>query len=180
MEKRNVKLYTMTGDALNVCAVSALGCRDGRPYNDIVDKVELEMTHIDKVILIRKCIEMGHLTIIEPIQFTFLIERISRACSHQLVRSRIASFSQESQRAVNMSNYEPILPDSISATEYTLGTYDSAIASSQQAYEELIAAGVPEEDARYLTPNAAPTKMTMTCNARELLHMFELRLCMCA
>lgn len=120
----------------------------------------------------------GHFSTLEHASYTFAVDGVSRALTHQLVRHRIASFNQQSQRYVKFTkgiNY--ITPDSIADDPQHKAAYDEAIAGVIEAYEKLLAAGVPAEDARYLLPNAAETKIVITMNVRELLHFFELRCC---
>ena len=126
--------------------------------------------------LIGKVLNLGHLSVLEHASFTFAIEGISRACSHQLVRHRMASFSQQSQRHVKMRDFEYATPPSV-RKEDAAGRFNEVMKSLQESYDALLAAGLPAEDARYILPNAAETKLLMTANARSLLNFFELRLC---
>ncbi|MEK9149199.1 MAG: FAD-dependent thymidylate synthase [Candidatus Desantisbacteria bacterium] len=124
---------------------------------------------------IKKLLKMGHLSPFEHISFTFGIEGISRACTHQLVRHRIASFSQQSQRYVSFEKEEYIVPTTIKKglkKEFEKHTEDSL-----KLYHQLIEEGVPQEDARYILPQAFCTKIVVTMNARELFHFFNLRCC---
>jgi len=128
--------------------------------------------------LLKKIIASRHYSALEHGSFTFGIEGISRACSHQLVRHRIASYNQQSQRYVKFSHETGcIIPESIASNDEAkkifLNSWDAAI----DAYNELISRGVSQEDARYVLPNASATKIIVTMNARELLHFFELRTC---
>lgn len=127
--------------------------------------------------LIGKVLKLGHLSVLEHASFTFAIEGISRACSHQLVRHRMASFSQQSQRYVTMRDCDFTSPPSIEAKPEAAEKFAEMIAELQARYDDLLQAGVPAEDARYVLPNAAETKIIMTANARSLLNFFELRLC---
>ena len=122
--------------------------------------------------LVQRVIGYGHHSILEHASFTFGIEGISRACSHQLVRYRIASFSQQSQRCVTAENAKFVLPPSIAERGIKV---DSEIII--EAYKALIELGIPPEDARFVLPNATETKLVMTMNARELRHFFAQRLC---
>lgn len=120
----------------------------------------------------------GHFSTLEHASYTFAIDGVSRALTHQLVRHRIASFNQQSQRYVKFKGgIETIKPESVAASEETSAVFDEAIAAAVDAYRKLLEAGVPAEDARYLLPNAAETKIVVTMNVRELLHFFELRCC---
>lgn len=128
--------------------------------------------------MIMKLSESGHLSAFEHASFTFGIEGISRACSHQLVRHRIASYSQQSQRYVTFGeNFEFIVPESIKKNKKILRKYQDAVLYAKRIYDELIEEGIHKEDARYILPNASETKIIVTMNARELLHFFTLRLC---
>lgn len=128
--------------------------------------------------MIMKLSESGHLSAFEHASFTFGIEGISRACSHQLVRHRIASYSQQSQRYVTFGeNFEYIVPESIKKNKKILKKYQDAVLYAKRIYDELIEEGIHKEDARYILPNASETKIIVTMNARELLHFFTLRLC---
>ena len=124
--------------------------------------------------------QTGHLSVLEHASFTFSVEGISRACSHQLVRHRLASYSQQSQRAVKIdteSNWY-ILPESIRncGEIAAFEEYDQLMEQIAIFYQRLLKAKVSEEDARFVLPNACKTNIVVTMNARELLHFFELRL----
>ena len=134
----------------------------------------------------------GHESILEHAVYTFEIKGVSRALTHQLVRHRIASYSQQSQRYVNMEDFDYIIPKSMSdkviaksidpitlePKEITLEMeYMNIIEDLHNAYKRLIENGVPEEDARYILPNATCTNIIVTMNARQLRHFFALRCC---
>ena len=116
----------------------------------------------------------GHFSTLEHASYTFAVDGVSRALTHQLVRHRIASFNQQSQRYVRFTDgLATVKPESVAASEETSAVFDEAIEAAIAAYEKLLAAGVPAEDARYLLPNAAETKIVITMNVRELLHFFS-------
>ena len=120
----------------------------------------------------------GHFSTLEHASYTFAVDGVSRALTHQLVRHRIASFNQQSQRYVRFADgVATVKPESVAASEEASSVFDQAIAAAVEAYGKLLDAGVPAEDARYLLPNAAETKIVITMNVRELLHFFELRCC---
>jgi thymidylate synthase (FAD) len=105
---------------------------------------------------------------------------VSRALTHQLVRHRIASYSQQSQRYVTMKNFPYVTPPGLLLQKQRaelLGRYQAMMNNLGQLYEEMLQAGVAAEDARYILPNACETKIVVTMNARELLHFFRLRCC---
>lgn len=132
--------------------------------------------------LLRKVIGSGHLSTIEHISFTFAIEGISRAASHQLVRHRVASFSQQSQRYVAFDigkGFPYIIPETVKGAGF--GTlYKNLMYDIDSVYHRMLEAGIPAEDARYVLPNATETDLVMTMNARELLHTMSLRTCVLA
>ena len=130
---------------------------------------------------IRRIIKIGHESVLEHASFTFRVEGISRALSHQWVRHRICSFTQRSQRRVDESEANYILPplDYIQdhgEREKLRNTMKSAIENLLSLYQRLKNDGVKSEDARFVLPNATETKMYWTANARELRHFFKLRL----
>ena len=122
--------------------------------------------------------ESGHFSTLEHVSYTFAVDGVSRALTHQLVRHRIASFNQQSQRYVKYTEgLSVVKPETVAANPETERVFDEAIDAALSAYAKLLDAGVPAEDARYLLPNAAETKIVITMNARELLHFFGLRCC---
>ena len=129
--------------------------------------------------LIKQVISSGHTSTIEHASFTFAIEGISRACSHQFVRHRIASFSQQSQRYVDLSKGELpyIMPPEIKRDKKLRGKFHLAMEKAQEEYRNLIKAGTRPEDARFVLPNACETKIVVTMNARALQNFFRLRCC---
>ena len=126
--------------------------------------------------LVRKVLSMGHASTLEHVAFTFGIEGVSRATSHQLVRHRIASYSQQSQRYVS-ADFGYVTPPGVSDHPELLEEYKRHMAASVALHEKLGEAGIPAEDARFVLPNATETKIIVTMNARELRHFFSLRTC---
>ncbi len=120
---------------------------------------------------------MEHLSTLEHVSFTFAIEGVSRVLTHQLVRHRIASYSQQSQRYVSEHDFEYIMPPTVAANEAAKEKFEQLMDTIQSTYNELVELGVHKEDARYCLANAAETKIVVTMNARTLLHFFQLRCC---
>jgi thymidylate synthase (FAD) len=120
-------------------------------------------------------IREGHESIIEHASATFEISGISRACSHQLVRHRLASYSQESQRYVDMSDPEFIVPPDVAQNPAAKEIWDRFMAGVAATYRQLRAHGVHKEDARFILPNAAATRIVVTMNFRALRHFFFTR-----
>jgi thymidylate synthase (FAD) len=129
--------------------------------------------------LISGVIESGHGSTIEHVVFTFGISGVSRTLSHQLVRHRAGvAFDQQSQRYVTFKGASTMLPATIEEAEPALRErYAEQIEGSMDLYGELVGAGIPGEDARFIFPNATRTNLIMTANLRALIHMSGLRLC---
>ncbi len=125
---------------------------------------------------IRARVSEGHESIIEHANASFEINGISRACSHQLVRHRLASYSQESQRYVDMSEPEWALPPAVLASDGAMAVWETFSEEVKRAYRALRDLGMRKEDARFVLPNAAATRIIVTMNFRELLHFFRIRI----
>ena len=121
--------------------------------------------------LVKHLYKNGHHSVFEHIYFTFKIEGISRACSHQLVRHRHCSFTQRSQRYCSEDGFGAVRPDSMDE-----GFFDY-MREVDWYYKTLQERGVPNEDARYVLPNACETSLYLSCNLRELIHIANERLC---
>lgn len=120
----------------------------------------------------------GHFSTLEHASYTFAVDGVSRALTHQLVRHRVASFNQQSQRYVKFKNgLDVVKPHTVEDNPEASALFDEAIDAALATYRALLDAGIPAEDARYVLPNAAETKIVITMNVRELLHFFELRCC---
>jgi thymidylate synthase (FAD) len=129
--------------------------------------------------LISNVIESGHGSTIEHVVFTFGISGVSRTLSHQLVRHRAGvAFDQQSQRYVTFKKAATMLPQTIADADPAIrAEYEEQIQGSMSLYGDLVAAGIPGEDARFVFPNATRTNLVMTVNLRALIHMSGLRLC---
>lgn len=114
----------------------------------------------------------GHLSVFEHIYFTFKVEGISRACSHQIVRHRHCSFTQRSQRYCSEDGFRFVTPPTIDA-----GAFVNDMEDIGDWYTDYQKSGVPNEDARYILPNACETSMYISCNLRELIHIANERKC---
>lgn len=127
--------------------------------------------------LIRELVKRGHTSVLEHAVFTFSIEGVSRVCTHQLVRHRIASYSQQSQRYVKLTGASVVVPPSIASKPEAKEVFDKAVRECLKAYQELLKLGIPPEDARFVVPQGVRTNIVVTMNARSLLNFFELRCC---
>ena len=170
----NVILIAHTPEAEKVVAMAAKICY----AKDVsIKKLQKKINDNDVSAFITKLLESGHESPFEHISFTFGIEGISRACSHQLVRHRMASFSQRSQRYCFEDGFNYIEPEDINENEDEDKFFRDFMRHSKEVYSKLIDKGVKPEDARMVLPNACETKIIVTMNARELLHFFKLRCC---
>ena len=130
--------------------------------------------------ILDKVIKMGHTSVVEHSLFTFSISGVSRALTHQLVRHRIASYSQQSQRYVKLSSPRYITPPSIKQYPNIKKQYDKVIDDLWTLYKKIQKEGIPLEDARYILPNATNSNIIVSMNARSLLNFFDLRCCLYA
>ena len=147
-------------------------------YSDVSasDLVEDETTEKMRSLL-RHIRDSGHFSPFEHASFTFAIDGLSRVTSHQLVRHRIASFSQQSQRYVPMDRLDLVVPPSIADKPALRRRFEELANAVPSIYAALMEQVVPKEDARYILPHGWNTRLVMTMNARELHHFFTLRLC---
>lgn len=165
-----VTLLACTQNADAICAAAGNSCYSERSSADIVDNIESEK-------VLSRIVGMGHHSVIEHAVFTFSVEGVSRALTHQLVRHRVASFSQQSQRYVSMGAASYVTPHTVEDDGEASKVFDETMDAIWDAYRRLEELGIPPEDARYLLPNGCTTNITVTMNARELLHFFSLRCC---
>jgi thymidylate synthase (FAD) len=170
VESMEVKLLAFTPEPELVCARAMRACRAKQPAH------KLEVPREDVVRLVRNARKLGHLSVLEHASFTFSVAGISRACSHQLVRHRMASYSQQSHRAVAMTQSDVVVPPSVQKSSERFEVFKKSVDDSFNSFNRLLKLGVQLEDARYVLPNALMTNLTVTMNARELLHFFKLRL----
>lgn len=165
-----VVLIAHTPDPDRICASAGRSCYSECPAHEIMEDVDPERS-------LSRIVSMGHHSVVEHAVFTFSVEGVSRALTHQLVRHRIASFSQQSQRYVSMRDPDFVVPCTVEADPEALRIYRESMEAVWSAYSRLEALGIPAEDARYLLPNGCTTNITITMNARELLHFFSMRCC---
>lgn len=169
-----VELLYYTPDPERAVATAARLCYAPVGAADLMESLSEE--RIRKVLT--TILESGHTSTLEHASYTFAIDGVSRALTHQLVRHRLASFNQQSQRYVRYADgLDVIKPESIAANPETSAAFDNLISEIMKTYQSFLDAGIPAEDARYVLPNAAETKIVVTMNIRELLHFFSLRCC---
>ena len=153
-----VTLIQATPDPIETISKIASICYDSDPKNPMG--------------LVKHLYKNGHHSVFEHIYFTFKIEDISRACSHQLVRHRHCSFTQRSQRYCSEDNFKYVTPPTARQD-----WFKEDMDCLQDSYEYYCTHGVPNEDARYILPNACATELYLSCNLRELIHIANERLC---
>ena len=168
-----VTLLNFTPEPQKTVCLAARLCYSDAAISELEEKVK----GIDEEKFLGKILGLGHTSVLEHASFTFGVDGISRATSHQLVRHRLASYSQQSQRYVKATRPEYVTPETIAGDPERKKRFEEAVSAIYSLYSELTDEGVPAEDARYLLPNAACTKIIITMNARELLHFFRLRCC---
>ncbi len=126
--------------------------------------------------IIRARIKDGHDSVLEHASFTFLITGVSRCESHQEVRHRISSISQQSQRYAHVENFDYIIPPEIKRNEQAKSEFEDSMKQAWETYENLIKMGIKKEDARYVLPEACTTSIVHTFNVRSLRNFLNLRL----
>lgn len=172
-KKMQVTLLANTPNPERVIAAAARLCYSPSSAAELKERLtDEEIGGLLKIIL-----KSGHHSTCEHASFTFGIDGISRACSHQLVRHRLASYSQQSQRYVRFSAPELVVPPAIAENADLAHRFERQALDAFGHYQELLDDGVEPEDARYLLPQAAATKIVVTMNVRELMHFFTLRTC---
>lgn len=126
---------------------------------------------------IRGLITAGHESVLEHATATFEIDNVSRALTHQLVRHRLAAYTQESQRYCSAQSFTTVTPDSFKVVggQELVEEVENLYTTINELYVKMVAMGIKKEDARYILPNAATTRLTMTANFREWRHIIKLR-----
>ena len=127
--------------------------------------------------LLGRLIHQGHFSPFEHASFSFAVSGVSRALTHELVRHRIASYTQRSQRWLKETGFAYVTPPRVAANPEAERIYTAAMASLQRDYARLLELGIPREDARFVLPNACTSQIMVTMNARSLRNFFSLRCC---
>ena len=155
-----VELISHTPEPEKLCGEAAAVCTDSK--------------NPDSALL--HAVGSGHTSVLEHAVFTFKVEGLSRAALAQLTRHRLASYDVQSQRYVRIHGIDLVVPESIRESDFYTEA-GSLLEDLMNLYQRMVESGIPCEDARYVTPQAVPTTLVMTMNARELLHFFSLRTC---
>lgn len=192
-----VELLRYTPDGEKLVASAAKLC-----YSPVgIEEIEKDQDKKKVQSFLKLLMDLGHESPIEHVTFTFGIEGVSRTLTHQLVRHRIGSYSQQSQRYVKLEQFEYIIPPQIEKNHQAREIFINSMEEDQKAYDRLVrilydnhyneylSNGRSEkdasqraekdsiEDARYVFPNACETKIVVTMNARSLMNFFSLRTC---
>lgn len=193
----SVTLIQHTPEPEKLVAAAAKLCYSKAGAGEIME--DLTDENVER--FLNRLMDMGHASPIEHASFTFAIEGVSRALTHQLVRHRMASYSQKSQRYVSEGQFNYVIPPEIKALPDGEKVFVEGMENAQKTYDilaekliekytkDLVASGIPEkqavmaaekqgiEDARFVLPNACETKIVATMNTRELLHFLNQRCC---
>lgn len=157
-----VTLTRVTENPIGAIEEAASNCYDSEPTGGKIMK---------------SCYKSGHHSVLEFADFTFHIEGVSRALTHQLVRHRLASYAQRSQRYCDEDGFGYVVPTKIQNNPTALAFYEDTINKIRLSYASLQEFGIPNEDARYLLPNACETAIEVKMNFRTLIHFMNERLC---
>lgn len=167
-----VQLLSYTQDPERTVAAAARLCYSPAAPAQLWEDMEKERVSA----FLERLVDMGHFSPLEHASFSLGISGVSRALSHQLVRHRIASYSQKSQRYVEESGFSYVIPPSVAANARARERFRRALEEVEDAYRQLLTM-VDREDARYLLPNACETQLVVSFNARSLHNFFRLRCC---
>jgi len=170
-----VKLLSWTRRPELVCVASMRSTRTLESAATLIEE-GFDLERVAKMIETAK--KLKHWGVFEHAVFTVSVEGVSRALTHQLVRHRVASYLQQSQRAVKIDTKSEwyVIPHTIANNPEALATFRAGREFEAEEYNIHVAAGIPEEDARFVLPNACKTNIVITMNARSWLHFFKLRL----
>ena len=158
-----VTLTRVTQNPIRAIEEAASNCYDSEPTADGR--------------IMKACYNSGHHSVLEFADFTFHVEGLSRATSHQLVRHRLASYEQRSQRYVTEDGFKYVTPDSIKNNWGAGALYRDLMNEINDIYVSLMDMGIPAEDARFVLPNACETVIEIKMNGRALIHFMNERLC---
>jgi thymidylate synthase (FAD) len=182
--KAQVELLAHTPDALTLIYAAFRQCYHAGYVGDMWPRPLSEETDREKQAnFVAQVLKSGHASPIEHVSFTFALSGVSRALTHQLVRHRLASYSQQSQRYVDASNFDYIIPPAIAkntAAKERFMNFMDEVGSAYRDIKKLLEAenstgAKVNEDARFVLPQAAQTRIVVTMNCRSLLNFFEQR-----
>jgi thymidylate synthase (FAD) len=179
----DVQLLEMSQNAITLIYVACRQCYSERFAGDVFLEDNADLKKQEE--FVRKIVDSGHMSPLEHVKFSFAIQGVSRALTHQLVRHRLASYSQQSQRYVKEKDFDYIIPPSIESNPVAKEEFERLMAAIQKSYTKLLElmnrddfnGEIANQDARFALPQAAETKIVVTMNCRELLHFFQHRCC---
>ena len=169
----NVKLIGFTPNPEKLPAMAAKLTHSKTKPEDLDKSSDKELKAILEYVM-----KLGHTSVVEHTCFTFAISDVSRSLTHQLVRHRIASYAQQSQRYVNLNEANYVIPPTLEKDKKMKKAYEETMDVIWKQYNKLLEMNIPAEDSRYVLPNATCTNIVVTMNARSLLNFFELRCCL--
>lgn len=170
-----VTLLSHTKDIEALIAAAARTCYSAYTTEEIYNTMAADPKKNEE--FIQRLRDMGHESPLEHVSFTFGIDGVSRALTHQLVRHRLASYSQQSMRYVDGKNFHYVIPPEIAKNKHLKSAYENFMAYCMDFYEALTENGIKKEDARYVLPNGTTSNIVVTMNVRELFHFFSVRCC---
>lgn len=168
-----VEIISHTPDPERTVAAAARACVVDEEFQALAARLSEADVHR----LLATVIAKGHTSVLEHVNFTIAISGVSRVLTHQLVRHRIASYSQLSQQRVDASGLPYVVPPEVRKDHELANDFENAIATCQQLYRKLVQHGIPVGSARYILPQAVHTRIIMTMNARSLFNLIAQRAC---
>lgn len=173
-----VELVAYTPDALKIVNFAARRCYSAMDNDELMEFVD-GLDENEQGSFIRSVMKTGHTSTVEHATFTFAVEGVSLVLLKQITRSRIASFSVQSERYVDMdAGFNYIMPPKIMELgDEAMAEYAAQMITIHSWYKGWRDMGIEPEDARYVMPQATETKYLLTMNIRELLHFMSLRCC---
>jgi len=179
----DVQLLEMSQNAITLIYVACRQCYSEKFAGDVFFDTTVDLKKQEA--FVKSIVASGHMSPLEHVKFSFAIQGVSRALTHQLVRHRLASYSQQSQRYVKEKDFDYIIPPAIQRNTAAKDEFEKLMAAIQQSYTKLLAfmgqdnisGEIANQDARFALPQAAETKIVVTMNCRELLHFFQHRCC---
>jgi len=179
----DVQLLEMSQNAITLIYVACRQCYAEGFAGDVFSDSAVDLKKQEE--FVKSVVASGHLSPLEHVKFSFAVQGVSRALTHQLVRHRLASYSQQSQRYVKEKDFDYIIPPTIERNSAAKAEFEKLMAMIQQSYTKLLSlmgqdnlsGEAANQDARFALPQAAETKIVVTMNCRELLHFFQHRCC---
>lgn len=179
----DVRLLEVSQNAVTLIYVACRQCYSEKFAGDVFADSGVELKKHEE--FVKSVVASGHLSPLEHVKFSFAIQGVSRALTHQLVRHRLASYSQQSQRYVKEKYFDYIIPPAIERNSQAKAEFEELMTAIQQSYTKLLSlmgqdnlsGEAANQDARFALPQAAESKIVVTMNCRELLHFFQHRCC---